>query len=125
MERQIVLETGETEIVFTRESLIKTAENVGVRVGAIRLRTASSAWIETKLPDATDLRLVIRRSDVELSIEVAPEVGDVIRIAVPIVVTVDGGFGLRNFTLAFLAGAALTAWWFLVWRRRRQENPSA
>ena len=125
VERQIVLESGETEIVFTRESLIKTAENVGVQVGAIRVRTASSAWMETKLPDATDLRLVIRRSDVELNIEVAPEVGDVIRIAVPIVINVDGGFGLRNFTLAFLAGAALMAWWLLVWRRRRLAKPVA
>ena len=125
VERQIVLESGETEIVFTRESLIKTAENVGVRVGAIRVRTASSAWMETKLPDATDLRLVIRRSDVELNIEVAPEVGDVIRIAVPIVINVDGGFGLRNFTLAFFTGAALMAWWLLVWRRRRLVKPVA
>ena len=125
MERQIVIETGETEIVFTRESLIKTAENVGVRVGAIRLRTASSAWMETKLPDATDLRLVIRRRDAELSTDVAPEVGDLIRIGVPIVINVDGGFGLRNFTLAFLAGAVLMAWWLLVWRRRRPVKPVA
>jgi hypothetical protein len=124
VERQIVLDNGETEIVFTRESLIRTAENVGVRVGAIRLRTASSAWTETKLPDATDLRLVIRQADAELRIEVAPEVGEVIRIAVPIVVTIESGFELRNFTIAFLAGAVLMAWWLLVWRRRRREDQS-
>jgi hypothetical protein len=81
--------------------------------------------METKLPDASDLRLIIRQTDVELNIEVAPEVGEVIRIAVPIVVTIESGFELRNFTLAFLAGAALMAWWLLVWRKRRQENPSA
>jgi hypothetical protein len=121
VEKQIVLENGDTEIVFTRESLIKTAENVGVREGAIRLRTASSAWTETKLPDANDLRLVIRQTDVELKIEVEPKTGEVVRIAVPIVVTIDNGFELQNFTITFIAGAALMAWWLLVWRRRKSS----
>lgn len=125
MERQIVLETGETEIVFTRESLIKTAENVGVQVGTIRMRTASSAWAETKLPDANDLRLIIRQTDVELSVEVTPETGEVIRISVPIVINLEQGFELRILTIAFLAGAVVMAWLLLALKRRRQDQESA
>ena len=122
---QIIVESGVTEVIFTRDSLIQTAANVGVSEGKIRLRTVSSPWFEPNLPNATNLRLVINRTDVELNIEVAPEVGEVIRIAVPIVVTIDGGFELRNFTLAFAAGVAATAWLFFVWRRRRTSNSSA
>ncbi len=81
--------------------------------------------METKLPDASDLRLIIRQTDVELNIEVAPELGKVIRIAVPIVISIESGFELRNFTLAFLIGAALMAWWLLAWRKRRQVGPTA
>ena len=124
MEKQIVLESGETEIVFTRESLIKTAENLGVQVGAIRVRTASSAWAETSLPDATDLRLIIRQTDVELNVEVAPETGEVIRISVPIVVNVEQGFELGILTIAFLAGAVVMAWLLFVLKRRRQNQES-
>lgn len=125
MERQIVLETGETEIVFTRESLIKTAENVGVQVGTIRVRTASSAWAETNLPDANDLRLIIRQTDVELSVEVTPETGEVIRISVPIVINLEQGFELRILTIAFLAGAVVMAWLLLALKRRRQDQELA
>jgi len=124
VEKQIVLESGETEIVFTRESLIKTAENLGVQVGAIRVRTASSAWAETSLPDATDLRLIIRQTDVELNVEVAPETGEVIRISVPIVVNVEQGFELGILTIAFLAGAVVMAWLLFVLKRRRQNQES-
>lgn len=119
---QIVLDNGATEIVFTRESLIETARNVGVTVGTIRVRTVSSPWAETKLPEATDLRLEIGRTDSELNVEVAPEVGEVIRISVPIVVTIGNGSELRNFTIAFAAGILVTVWWFLARRRRSAKD---
>jgi hypothetical protein len=89
------------------------------------VRTASSAWAETNLPDANDLRLIIRQTDVELSVEVTPETGEVIRISVPIVINLEQGFELRILTIAFLAGAVVMAWLLLALKRRRQDQESA
>lgn len=115
----LVIKAGTPAIVVSGPSIVRAANSVGVNDGRARLRARGGNWEETTLPDPSDVTVILNGASA-LDVEFAPLVGEVVRISVPLEITVDdNGVSWWLVTLiALLSSIASYLAVFLLRRRR-------
>ena len=116
----LVIKAGTPAIVVSGPSIVRAANSVGVNDGRARLRARGGNWEETTLPDPSDVTVTLNGASA-LDVEFAPLVGEVVRISVPLEITVDNN-GVSWWLVMLIAVLSSIASYLLVFLLRRRRN---
>lgn len=116
----LVIKAGTPAIVVSGPSIVRAANSVGVNDGRARLRARGGNWEETTLPDPSDVTVILNGASA-LDVEFAPVVGEVVRISVPLEITVDDN-GVSWWLVMLIAVLSSIASYLAVFLLRRRRT---